>query len=176
MRRCGFGPNPESSGDSVDNPWPHISVTGRLPPILVSFLPYSRRDNPPPLNSAGRVHCPMESYNNFLRVHVDGVRGLDNTELGLSAQDFNVLHTPYQGLDVQSALYTPGAWNLANLSVDGSQFALFHEGSNGYNRAIARLEPARNASFMTMTNLGGERADRATRDVMSRLSEGSLVP
>ncbi len=163
MTGCGFGPNTESSANSVDNPWPHVSLSRTMAPIPVSFLPYSRRDNPPPINPSGRVHCPMISYNSFLRAHIDGARGIDSAALNLSAVDFRPLHTPYTGSNQSSALYTPGAWGW---TAGDNDFVLIHEGSNGYNQAIAKLEPSKNRSSMTMTNLGGERADDATRAVL----------
>ena len=164
MTGCGFGPNPESSITSVDNPWPHIVLTESSSPLPLSLVPFAFRDNPRPFNSAGRVHCSMQAYNKFLRVHVDGARGIDSPVLGLDSHDFRHLHTPYVSSSADSArLYTLGGWNWDLL--DG-HVILSHEGSNGRNQAIAQLDPQSNTSLMTMTNLGGTRADNATRRVM----------
>lgn len=163
MNDCGFGPAPELSITSIDNPWPHVVLTESSHPLPLSFTPFAFRDNPKPFNPSGRVHCSMLAYNKFLRVHVDGARGMDSSVLGLNSCDFEHLHTPYVSSVDSTRLYTPGGWNW---KFQGGHVVLSHEGSNGRNQAIARLDPHTNTTSMTMTNLGGTRADNATRSVM----------
>jgi len=171
MNECGFGPNPESSTTSIDNPWPHIVLTESSFPLPLSLVPLAFRDNPRPFNPSGRVHCSMQAYNKFLRVHVDGARGIDSPVLGLDSHDFEHLHTPYMSSATDSTrLYTPGGWDWEPL---GGHVVLSHEGSNGRNQAIAQLDPHSNTTSMTMTNLGGTRADNATRAVMRHFASAA---
>ena len=166
MEGCGFGPNDESSSTSVDNPWPHQVI--KSSPVPLWYLPFNFRDNPPPVNSAGRVHCPMQSYGKFLQAHIDAALGLGNA-LNLSSDDTRYLHTPYVGRDqAGSRFYTPGAWNWLKSDTEGG-YSLVHTGSNAYNLALARLdiEQGQGSYFMSMTNVWTDKAEQATQDVVA---------
>ena len=120
MTGCGFGPNEESTSYSVDNPWPHVpnKFLGPVPFIV----PRRFRDNPPPLSSAGNIHCPIESYSKFLRAHAAADQphpdGQPNDALGLSPEDYKHLHTPIWTDEGSEWAYTPGAWRRNTKPID----------------------------------------------------------
>jgi len=95
MQTAGFGTAPESSEDSIDNPWPHLRAL--LPftkPIPTSWLSLRYRGWPLAGAPAGSIHVSMQDYNKFLRLHVNGGNG--TTPLGLAAEDFRFLHAPFK--------------------------------------------------------------------------------
>ncbi|KAL9112688.1 MAG: hypothetical protein Q9227_002991 [Pyrenula ochraceoflavens] len=204
MSSCGLGPNPESNHYlSIDSPWPHTMLTiptGRHHsssfyssyhrPLPLDYLPYAMRDNPPALNSAGRVHCPLESYNNFLRAHADGGAGLPTLLSELDSADWRELHTPWpdEGDEEHApVLYSPGAWNvIPNDNDDGDEsqqgeggYDLTHTGSNTYNYAMAWVSTGRGRrkgggakTFVSATNVGDEGALEAVGRVVEEMRRG----
>jgi len=145
MNGCGFGNAPESSDTSVDNPWPHRPGNPEPTPLPPSN---PSTENPPTLGPAGTVHCTMESYAKFLKLHADGVRGV-GTDL-LSASAFSILHTPLGG---QS--YTPGGWELEDREPFGGRY-LWHTSSNTLNYALAiiPLDNSEGPATAALTNVG----------------------
>jgi len=145
MDGCGFGNAPESSDTSVDSPWPHRPGNSGPVPLAPSN---PSTENPPTLGPAGTVHCTMESYANFLKLHGDGARGVGSNLLPASA--FFALHTPLAG---QS--YTPGGWELEDREPFGGRY-LWHTGSNTVNYALAiiPLENSEEPATAALTNVG----------------------
>jgi len=145
MDGCGFGNAPESSDTSVDNPWPHRP--GNLEPTPLSPSSPST-ENPPTFGPAGTVHCTMDSYAKFLKLHGDGVRGVESDILPASA--FTILHKP---LDGQS--YTPGGWRLRDREPLGGRY-LWHTSTNTLNYALAiiPLDNSKAPATAALTNVG----------------------
>lgn len=175
MENCGLGPNDEESDISIDNPWPYTLVKfPKHQPLPLDYLSRKYRDNPPALNSAGRVHCPVASYAKFLQAHADGARSL-MTPLGLSAEDFQVLHTSYQ--EEEDAPYTPGAWRHFNVSGSEEKYMLTHTGSNTYNLALAKLIIGleNGELYVATTNVAGTAAEEGVRATVREMMEGRLL-
>lgn len=143
--QCGFGTPPESSTTSVDNPWGH-EITRGGGPITPVGGPLLKRDSPPAFNSAGTVHCDMESHTAFTQVHIDGYNGLP-TPLNISSETFQKLHTPYPS----AANFTYGAW----IYDDGS----LSPWSNGASLSFTGTNLVNFASDILAPNLGGENSE-----------------
>ncbi len=139
MEGCGFGP-PLGAG-LLDEPWGHSDVDGDLVPVDPTT---EGADNPPGLGPAGTVHCPLSSWGEFLRLHL-------NAELGepdlLSADSFAHLHEPIGDY--------AGGW-LVGEEDDGPTLA--HAGSNTMWLAWAVIEPQRQRAVMVTTNVYTDRA------------------
>ena len=154
MTGCGFGPTPQRTPESVDNPWPHRP--GDPEPIPV--IPDRFSDNPPAVGPAGTVHCDIPSYSKFLGLHLRASLGQDSPILKAAA--FARLHTPFVGNTTTNASteisYTPGGWILQGPDprVNGSY--LVHDGSNTLNYAYAVVAPGAGEAYFTATNVGGE--------------------
>lgn len=175
MTNYSLGPNDEESDNSVDNPWPHTIVKSPIyRPVPLSYVSRRYRDNLPALNAAGRVHCPIASYAKFLQAHLNGARGRD-ISLGLSAKDFEILHTPYRDSDEMP--YTPGAWKRYDMLGSEGDYTLAHTGSNTYNMALAKLVTGgkRDKLYMAMTNVAGELADEGVQETVKQMVEGTLL-
>jgi CubicO group peptidase (beta-lactamase class C family) len=172
---CGFGPAPESSPSSVDNPWPH--VTGNPDPVP---LP-SNADLSPAIAPAGTVHCTVDSYAQFLGLHLDAFFGRTPIRGALlPSSAFKVLHTPYQVLTGAPLIggagdiYTSGGWLL--VPDDGVRGRyLLHDGTNGGNYAwaiVAGGATGRGEAYFIGTNVGS--AEEAMVEVSEGLFEGKL--
>lgn len=166
---CGFGPTPESSNVSVENPWPHIPSTQGPVPVTVEM---GHQDIPPALGPAGSVHCPPADYAHFLQLHLDGENGRP-TNLNLSTPFFKHLHTPYPGPGRD--LYAYGAWICGNISDTDNGLTLSHDGSNIRNYALVHLVPRTDTAYMALTNVGGDEADYAVIAAVTDMKEGKLL-
>jgi len=155
MTACGFGPVPESSDTSVDNPWAHA-----LNPTNQQIVPVPRSpatDNPPAIAPAGTVHCRPSSYTKFLALHLGGLTQ-KSTAL-LKPETFAVL---LQGGDDD---YVPGGWvkQKQDPRVAGNWW--IHSGSNTYNYLTAILAPGRDEAYLSYTNIGTTQAANGTNAV-----------
>ncbi|PGH33517.1 hypothetical protein GX50_03674 [[Emmonsia] crescens] len=183
--KCGFGTPPESSVISIDNPWGHIVNSSSDPPIPIGG-PLTRRDNPPALNPAGRVHCDIDSYGKFIQLHLDGFHGRP-TPLKIRPETFKKLHTPYPLLPSDTLAYTYGGWGY----LDGSTSPwsngpiLSHAGSNTLNYVEAILAPhlgEKGEALITFMNVGNAiqggtlPAGDATVDAFAAMLNGTLFP
>ena len=111
---------------------------------------------------------------------MDGGSG-QHTPLGLEAEDWKVLHTPYAS-KLDNVTYSPGAWNVIRNNVkggaqdDGEGYTLTHEGSNTHNYAIATVITGggKGEAFVSATNVGGDLAQEALQRAMIEMKEGDL--
>jgi D-alanyl-D-alanine carboxypeptidase len=141
MDSCGFGP-PGTSGQ-VDEPWGHQSPSGGGDPVpQPPGSPSS--DNPPSLGPADTVHCSLLDWGKFLGMHLAGARGKTTM---LAQATMQRLHTPPAG-----GHYASG-WIVTSSSWSGSK-ALTHDGSNTFWYVTAWLSPAKNLTFVVVTNRG----------------------
>jgi len=153
MSSCGYGA-PASLGQ-VDQPWGHtLGATGAVP-----VAPGPGADNPPALGPAGTVHCAMEDWARFVRVHLNGARGRSEF---LSAASFARMHTPPAGGD-----YALG-WTAAARDWAGGT-ALTHSGSNTMFFAQVWFAPEKDRILMAATNLGGDGARATVDEVLAAL-------
>jgi CubicO group peptidase (beta-lactamase class C family) len=171
---AGFGPGPEHSDTSVDNPWPHSPSNSAPIPITNMSL----RDNPPAINLAGRLHISLADYNKFLQVHLDGA--LDRTSnpntLNLDAASFAKLHMPYPDMNRSSPGYgyTYGAWERQNYT-GKTNFTLQHYGSNLMNYAFTMLDAGAEAVYTAVTNVGGDDAEEAVTKAVAGIRNGRIT-
>lgn len=186
MPNCGFGPNPESNNTSIDNPWPHVRGPDGTP-APVEGVDWAQKDNPPAHNPAGRVHCPMAGYNEFLQLQVDGasLNASITIPVNLTRQDFQHLHTPYNRSDdtnpTISPYYTPGGWLAFDLQGRDapSGYRLWHNGANEMNYAEAMVvipgSGRRASTFMALTNFYDEGdAQTAVDRAIADMRDGSM--
>jgi CubicO group peptidase (beta-lactamase class C family) len=155
MTTAGFGA--PGQVEKVDAPWGHLLDGLTWQPIP----PGPDADNPGVIGPAGNVHCSLEDWARFARLHLQGERG----EAGLlKAETFRKLHTPPFGDD-----YAFG-WLVADRDWAGGK-ALTHGGSNGYWFAVIWLAPNRNSGYLAVTNLGNETAEEACDSTVGELIE-----
>ncbi|KAJ9639505.1 hypothetical protein H2199_006540 [Coniosporium tulheliwenetii] len=155
MTGCGFGPNPEASNTSIDNPWPHI-----------------------PDPNTGRP-VPFEgSYAKFLRLHIDGIHqnasGASLPWYNLTTSDFQFLHTRWNPAanSETGSRYTPGGfWTRGTMILE-------HNGSNNLNAGHVYIligDSAEYSTFgFTFTNVGGDRSLLAVLTGVDQMLRGDL--
>lgn len=166
---CGFGPTPETSNVSVENPWPHIPSAQGPTPFTVEM---GYQDNPPALGPAGTIHCPPADYAIFVQLHLDGENGRARN-LNLSTPSFKHLHTPYPGPGPYPYAY--GGWICGNNSDTDNGLTLSHFGSNLKNSAFVYLIPRTDTAYMALTNVGGDDAERALDAAFQNMTNGKLL-
>lgn len=165
MTDCGFGPGPESTNTSVENPWPHNFVNGTVP--VPSTWIYA--DNPEALGPAGTVHCSLESWGKFLQMHLDGHAGRP-TRL-LTQASYLKLHT----VGIQPDNYTYGGWFGLNQSWAGTKGPqVQHEGSNTLNDAFAWLDLEGNKALLAVSNIYGPGGQNGTAAAIFAMAKGEL--
>ena len=170
MTSAGWGPNPETSTSSVDNPYPHTpsgtkGTHGEAIPLPES-IPVESRDNPPALNTAGRAHMRLADFNNWLRLQVDSSA---QAAIGLQSSSLPKLRAVTPG----SGGFTYGGW-IGSLQKDGRSI-LNIDGSNTLNYATAWINVGTGQTVAATTNVGGEPVQGATYLVGThRLAEGLL--
>jgi D-alanyl-D-alanine carboxypeptidase len=170
MNDCGFGPTPESTATSIEQPWAHRA--GPQNPVPVSSKSNSTidpADNPPTYNSAGRAHCSLESYAEFLIFHL-GV-GNGRTSAHLSIIDMDKLHTPhfYKKEEKPANVFTPGGWIYGEKGSTYGEGSLSHAGSNTLNYALAVVAPGRDVAVAALTNYGGDGGAKGVTEVVNEL-------
>lgn len=174
MNGCGFGPSPQRTLESIDNPWPHRP--GNPDPVPVT--PDRLADNPPAMGPAGTVHCTISSYAKFLSLHLDGLLGRDTSLL--PAEAFEVLHTPYlelvgrPGSEGIANAYTPGAWIVAEPDKRVKGRYLLHDGSNTFNYALGVLAPGVKEAYFSGTNVGGDLAATGLNEALIGFFDDTL--
>jgi CubicO group peptidase (beta-lactamase class C family) len=144
MKSCGFGAAGNPNASSPDEPWGHVMADGVMTPVA----PDLHGDNPPGMNSAGRVHCSLADWGKFLQMHADGFNG--KTGLLLKPETFAKLQTSYPGQK-----YTYGGWIRDTRAWAGGT-VLTHEGTNTFSKAVVWMAPLKNEIFMSATNFGGD--------------------
>ena len=174
MDEIGFGAAPERDDTSIDNPWPHLRNPFQLAqPIPVSLLPLRYREWPLAGAPAGSVHCTIQNYNTFLRMHVDGGNG--TSVLGLSPADFRFLHTPFKQDGVG---YSPGGWYRPPKYDRGEEaYSLYHAGANPFNQTYAWLDigDGRADAYMAMINVGLSRTPTPAERITQALRQNTLI-
>jgi D-alanyl-D-alanine carboxypeptidase len=170
---AGWGPNPESSLTSINNPYPHIAngSLGRrgLPTPLPETFPMVQRDNPPALHTAGAAHMSMADYDKWLRTHIDPTV---QVMLNLSEATVRKLHEVAPGTGQN--FYTYGGWARID-SQTGEGYSLMHDGSNTMNYATALVEVGEKRAAFVVTNVGGQALDGATWTEGTHLVRDNLL-
>lgn len=127
----------------------------------IALEPGFDADNPPQLGPAGTVHSTIEDYARFIRVHLDGARGISGL---VSTDTWSALHTPAPGTEYA------GGWGVTDHPW-AHGLVLQHTGTNTVWFAGAVLAPARNIGLMAFTNAGGDAAGEATDEAVRALMD-----
>ena len=152
----GFGA-PASSA-AVEEPWGHEEKNGKV----VALDPASEdADNPASLGPAGTVHISLRDWMLFAQDQMDGAHGHGKL---LKPETYRALHTPISSTGV----YALG-WG-AKLGPDGVPLILTHSGSNGYWLADIRIWPKHNIVFLMTSNIAGDEAEKAFKEVRDALT------
>lgn len=162
MTSAGFGAPRRGSDES---PWGHrVGCFGHVP--VDPFR--SKSDNPHALGPAGTVHCTLEDWGHFLRVHLAAARNEAPSALPLSLDTLRHLHEAEPGLSGARDVLAP----LSGKSADGVErfacgwvtttrswaqgWVLCHSGSNTMWHVTAWLAPAADRAFVAATNCGAD--------------------
>ena len=148
MKSAGFGP--PGATNQVNQPWGHKIENGTITPLLL--------DNPPAIAPAGRVHCSLDDLARYTMFHLRGEK-----EGGiLKPETFRKLHTPPEGQE-----YACG-WVSLERSWAGGK-ALTHSGSNGMWFLTIWFAPEKDFAVIAATNIGGQSAEKACDEVVSKM-------
>jgi CubicO group peptidase (beta-lactamase class C family) len=153
MTSAGFG-SPGHAG-RVDQPWGHHAFGDEVRPTL--------RDNAPAMGPAGTVHCTVPDWAKFVALHLRAARG---TARLLKPPSFRALHTPPRGGEYA------GGWKVVERSW-ANGLALAHSGSNSNWFTAVWIAPARGFAVLAATNQGGESADTACDQAVTKLIESA---
>jgi len=138
MKTCGFGPTSISSNLYPEQPWGHKLINDIITPV--------HDDNPPAFAPAGTIHCSMDDWARYLKMHLDGHNKRSNF---LKKESFKKLYTLYPAPESD---YTYGGWVKTKRSW-ANGYALTHGGTNTYNMARVWIAPQKEAIFMAATNI-----------------------
>ena len=154
MKTCGFGVTSIPGEDEPSTPWGHFRVNGAPEP--------RHFDNPSIFGPASTVHCSLEDWSKFLKLHLDGYNGRNNF---LKQETYKKLYSVHPARD---SSYTYGGWHLLQRNwADG--ITLSHTGSNTLNYAKVWIAPRKNAVIMSTANIGGEEAFLAPDALIQKL-------
>ncbi|MDR3619777.1 MAG: serine hydrolase [Paludisphaera borealis] len=151
MFSAGFGPPGAGRPGTVDQPFGHHMVRGRLEA--------TRHDNAACLGPAGTVHCTTADWAKFAIAHLRGERADGKL---LRAETFRELHTAPKG-----SQYAAG-WIVVNRPWAGGR-ALTHSGSNTYWYCTIWLAPARDFGILVAANRGDGDVARACDEAVGAL-------
>lgn len=148
MKSAGFGfPGKK---DKIEQPWGHTrSGTTNKP---------AQSDNPPAIGPAGRVYCSLDDFAKYAQLHL----GNASAPKLLKPETLKRLHTPPAGGE-----YAAG-WILFDRPWAGGK-ALMHNGSNTLWFAVMWLAPDKQFAVLSVTNVGGDAAEKACDDVSAAM-------
>jgi CubicO group peptidase (beta-lactamase class C family) len=140
-------------------PWPHNANGKPVPTDGVM-------DNPPVLNSAGRVHMSVADYNRFLAETLKLVRGERGMLKPATAQ--KMFTNPYP-----VSPHSLSAWDGFRKQPGAKGLILGHDGSNRFNYCTAFVVPERNLAVCVLTNQGGPDGpgEKACQEVREKLCQ-----
>jgi CubicO group peptidase (beta-lactamase class C family) len=136
-----WGLGPLGKRDAVVEPWPHEDDGT---PVAQEDI----MDNPPVMNSAGRVHLSVADYQRFLAETLRLARG----EKGLlkPATAEKLFTNPYP-----TSPHCLGGWLGFRKKPGARDLVLEHDGSNAFNYCTAVVVPDQDLAFCILNNQGG---------------------
>lgn len=152
MTSCGIGPLGDPSLKTPDQPWAHVQTAKGAEPIIA--------DNPETIGPAATVHCSMEDWSKFIRLHMNAYN--EKPEL-LTAESFLKLHTNYPGQE-----YTYGGW-IKTQRTWAKGVVFTHDGSNTLNYATTWWAPNRDLGLIAVSNIGAPSGQNATHEALGTL-------
>lgn len=152
-----WGLGPTGKKEAVVQPWPH-QANGK--PVPVDGL----MDNPPVMNSAGRVHISIADYNRFLAETLKVARG--DKGLVKPATAAKLFTNPYP-----ASPHSLSGWLGFRKQPGDNALILGHDGSNTLNYCTAIVVPDENLAFCVLTNQGtlGGPGQKACQAVVRKL-------
>jgi CubicO group peptidase (beta-lactamase class C family) len=135
-----WGLGPAGKKDAVDQPWPH-HADGK--PVAADGV----MDNPPVMNSAGRIRLSVGDYNRFLAEVLRLARGEKGLLKPATAQ--KIFTNPYP-----VSPHSLSGWLGFRKQPGDKGLVLGHDGSNGLNYCTAGVIPDQNLVFCVLTNQG----------------------
>jgi CubicO group peptidase (beta-lactamase class C family) len=159
INSAGFGA--PGKRKKYDQPAGHMLVDNKL---IVLDVGNPKSDNPPAVGPAGTVNITLEDWALFAQDQLDGQHGHGKL---LKPETYKLLHTPVKNR------YAMG-WGVLT-EPNGDISLLAHTGSNGYWVADLRILPKQDVISMVVTNAGGEKAEKAVRDLSKTITD-RLVP
>jgi CubicO group peptidase (beta-lactamase class C family) len=143
---AGFGPPSQASGNLLGH-----RVQGAN---LVAVSPDSpESDNPAVIGPAGTVHMSLQSLLTYANAHLVGELGESPL---LNSSSFSKLHQPVSGSN-----YAMGWFVQPN--------SLFHDGSNNLWYAKLAISKDQQLIAISVTNAGGEDANKATDEIINTM-------
>lgn len=141
----------------ADQPLGHMTIKDQF----VSLDPGdARSDNPPAVGPAGTVNITLQDWVLFAQDQLDGLHGHGKL---LKPETYRLLQTLVKNH------YAMG-WGVLT-DANGAVSLLAHTGSNGYWVADLRILPKADAISIVVTNAGGEKAEKAVRDLSKTLTD-----
>ncbi len=153
MGSAGFGGT--GTRGQIDQPWPHRAGGEPTPENGPAM------DNPPVMGPAGRVHCTIQDWAEFVQDQLRGARGEPAL---LSAASYQKLHTPPFGGE-----YALG-WLVVERDWAGG-IALNHGGDNTMNFANVWVAPKRDFAILVCVNQSGDAGFKASDEAVGELIE-----
>jgi CubicO group peptidase (beta-lactamase class C family) len=155
IKHWGLGPLEPKKANL--HPWPHPA--GGKP-----LAEDSIKDNPPVMNSAGRIRLSVADYNRFLAEVLRLARG----DKGLLKQQTaeKMFTNPYP-----VSPHSLSGWVGFRKERSAKGLILAHNGSNTFNYCTAVVMPDQNVAFCVLTNQGapGGPGEKVCRDVAKEL-------
>ena len=116
-------------------------------------------DNPAVIGPSGSVHCSIADWAKFI---ADQLRGERGDPALLKTETYRVLHTS------RGDNYGFGWFILSGQNWAGGT-ALQHSGTNTMNFSLARIAPQRDLAVLSVTNQGGDQAQKAITEATDAL-------
>jgi CubicO group peptidase (beta-lactamase class C family) len=158
MKSAGFGPM--GTPGKVDQPWQHRADGKPVEPA-------PRRDNPPVMGPAGRVHCSLPDWAKFVAFEIRAGRGRPAL---LEPDTFRQLYaTPFKDDE-----YFRAGWGGSPHNKRAGGLVLAHDGSNTMNHCTAWVAPGRNFAVLVVCNQGGDAGEEACAEARRRLLDEYL--
>lgn len=177
MSSAGWGPTPQSSITTIDNPWGHIQ-TPDGPQAVGEGEENKYRDLPASINTAGLFHMTIQDWNKFLTVHLHAAKGHTTDSLKLSLKGFEKLHTSSPGPppeELPGYGYTFGGFARGEDTSSPGDYILTHCGSNDRNYACVDIITANETILTAFTNIGPASGETATSGLLASLRNGTIV-
>ena len=165
MTSAGFGA--PGTPDRLDQPRGHTFVGDK--PRAVE--PGRSADNPVGIGPAGIVHCSLMDLAKFAAFHLAGDKG--NGRL-LKPESFKKLHTGWVRVAASGDDRYAMGWIVTARDWAGGT-ALMHTGSNTMWFTTVWLAPKKDFAVITVTNIGGDQAAKATDEAAWKLIQEILL-
>jgi CubicO group peptidase (beta-lactamase class C family) len=174
LKTAGFGP--QASLGTVDAPFGHTIIGGKLKPML----PGPNGDNPLILGPAGTMHMSVLDFAKWIAWNAG--EGKHAPAL-VSPATVKKLHTAVISTGVRENA-PPGTPKTGSYALGwgivkedwATAPVITHTGSNNMNLALAMLWPGSDFGLVMMTNVGGNGADAAFRKLAPELYKQFAKP